>query len=401
VSFLDRLRELRYISPSGVEHKPLFDETQRTGGKKAPVHELPQRDVADVQDLGNQAEHFSMMLYFVGPDYDTAADAFYAALREKGIAILKHPRWGDREVLPLTHSQTEKFVDDIRCARFQVDFVEAPSGRAISVTTVTPAAIQSAAASISSTIAEKVSQGMVAGDAIQKAKMKGSVMDQLSGAMDQLKAMTAAVDDVRTQIVAAGNEVERNIDTLVDTPLELAESVIAILRMPAQIETSIIAKVRGYGEHIAETIASLVDLVPCQDAASAVDLMGSTVALAESTTAGTFLSRSEAIDAYNSMTDSASVAFPAIEGLTDSVQYLEILSLLRQLIADAQARLLEESYSLPTERRMVLAGDSNPISLAFQLYGDPERYNDVINENHLSSPQIFVIPRGTEIRWYE
>ena len=126
-------------------------------------------------------------------------------------------------------------------------------------------------------------------------------------------------------------------------------------------------------------------------------LLGLTTAAAESTTVGTFRSRGDAMDAYNSLTDLSAAVFGAVESYVDPAT----LAAVQQLSSDARARLLVESYSLPTERSMVLTGDTDPITLATKLYGDPERHKDLIEQNHLADSAIFVIPRGTTVRWYE
>jgi prophage DNA circulation protein len=401
LSFLDRLRPLRYVSPSGVEHLPLYDDLDRNGGKKAPIHEFPHRDIADVQDLGNKAETYSMTLYFTGADYDMAADAFYQALREKGRAKLMHPRWGDIDVLPLSRSQSEKFVEGIRYAEFSVEFVEAPDPRSLAVTTTTASAIQASATLTASTTVESVSEQMAPADAIETEKIKEKVLERAVASRDALNSMTAELDDLRAQVVAAGKAIERNIDDLVDDPLALADAMVALVRSPALAAMSITGKVKGYASLITSGIASLSDLIQCAAAAAAADLFGLIIAQAEATTEGTLSSRAEAVEAYDILTGSVEDVLEAIEGLDEYVQDPEVIAQIRQISTDARARLLTESYSLPTERRMVLQGNSNPISLAYQIYGDPERMDDVIEQNHLIGEQLLVIPRDTEIRWYE
>ncbi len=95
MSHFDRLSELLYTSPSGKEFRPLWDDLERSGGKKAAVHELVGLNVASVQDLGNSAKKYPLSLYFTGENYDLTADGFYKALEEKGRSVLSHPRWGN------------------------------------------------------------------------------------------------------------------------------------------------------------------------------------------------------------------------------------------------------------------------------------------------------------------
>jgi prophage DNA circulation protein len=398
VSFAERLRECRYVSPSGVEFSPLFDDVERSGGKKAPVHELPHRNVADVQDLGNTAEKYPLALYFTGPDYDKQADAFYDALHEKGRAKLKHPRWGDRDVLPLTWSQSEKLIERVWYAAFQIDFVEAPDPASLTISSTTAAAIQSAAEIAAAKASDASAAQISALVPMQALAAKGAAVDAAASAFDQLRSLTSGFDDVRSAMGAAHREIERNIDTLAAVPLDLTSAIIRLVRMPANLETSITEKLKGYASLLAQNCATLADLGLGAITARIPLILGGAAALAEATASGTLTSRSDAVDAYNALTDSAADTLAAVEAYVDDP---DALAVVRQLCSDARARLLVESYSLPTERSMVLQGDSDPVTLAFQLYGDPERMDDIIEQNHLADEAILVIPRGTEIRWYE
>jgi prophage DNA circulation protein len=399
VSFLDRLRECRYISPSGKEYTPLFDDVERSGGKKAAVHELPFRDVADVQDLGNQAEKYPMALYFTGPDYDQLADAFYAALREKGRGKLKHPRWGDIDVLPITRSQTEKLIDKVWYCAFQVDFIEAPDPASLTISTTTAAAIQAAADNAAAVAAAALSlQQSALKSQVELVKMKGKAVSVAASAVETLKSGTSGFDDVRSALVKAQKDITRNIDALTTDPMTLTDSLIQLIRTPADMVTAVTLKLGGFGKLILDNIVTLEGLTIGAALAIVPVLLGATVAAAQSTASGTLASRADAIDAYNALTDSAASALAAVEGYVDDPA---ALGAVRQLASDARARLLVESYSLPTERSMVLQGDSNPILLAQQLYGDPERFNDICDQNGLDDDFGFIVPRGTEIRWYE
>ncbi len=398
MSFLDRLRECRYISPSGIEFRLMFDSLERSGGKKAPVHELPHRDVADVQDLGNTAEKFPLAVYFTGADYDQQADAFYAALREPGRGKLLHPRWGDRDVLPLSRSQTEPFVDGIRVARFQVDFIEAPDPATLTVNMTTAAAIQSAATVAAAASEVALGAQIETLDAVETVKLKGAVEDSVEAAMVPLRRAAVDDEDIRSQFAAAQREINREIDTLAVVPVTLTGKLLDLVRLPAGIESAITGKVKAYAAHLAKQCEDIVGKTLGPIMAYVCMIVAGIIGLAECTTTGTIASREEAMDIYDTLTDSAEDGLTAINGTLEDPT---AAASLRQLVSDARARLLVESYSLPTERSMVLQGDATPIDLAYQLYHDPEQYQRVIDENGLTDERIFVIPAGTEIRWYE
>jgi len=125
MSYADRLRILKYTSPNGTIFTLQFDDLSRNGTRKISVSEAPDKDLPSIQDLGLAAEKYPVDVYISGADYDKQADRFFNALREKGPAQLSHPRWGDMQVIPLSFSQVEKFVDGARRAVFSIDFVRA------------------------------------------------------------------------------------------------------------------------------------------------------------------------------------------------------------------------------------------------------------------------------------
>lgn len=404
MAHLDRLRELKYTSPSGKEFRPLWDDLERSGGKKAAVHELPQQNVADVQDLGNQAEKFPLALYFAGADYDQTADAFYAALREKGRATLAHPRWGDLVVLPLTWSQTEAFVDGLRAARFEVEFIEAPDPATLSSSDNTAAAIASAADATATAASAASAAQLVSNNALGVARIKSKVLARVKATTSKLAAIASTVDDVRREIETVGRQIERTIDTLLTTPLTLAQSIVALARLPARTISSVFAKVDGYARLIEDAIVSFTETEVGAAAASALDIIANAIALLESVSEGTTTNRDEAIEIADAIRDAVASALAALEELERSAPgYIidpSLLALIAKLRAQALAYLLASSLDLPAERVYVTTGERTPIDLAFEIYGTVDELDRLISDNDLAGDELLVIPTGKEIRYY-
>ena len=383
MSFIDRLRPCRYTSPSGTEHEPLFNDAERSFERKAPVHELPGRDIADIQDLGNQAEKYPLDLYFAGPDYDVLADLFYKALRERGRGKLKHPRWGDHDVLALRVSQSEKFVEGTHCAHFQVEFIDAPDPKTLTASSITVSAVQTSAGFAADAISGGI--GAVEVSVIDGVTAKGKAFTLVGFAKDTLKAINGITAEVSsaTRRCATPDRQGHRLDSAFPNSTALSWPC---TDCPRRLTRRSMRKSRR-----TRTSSKTASLPSTDSWSRSPALLGLTTAAAESTTVGTFRSRGDAMDAYNSLTDLSAAVFGAVESYVDPAT----LAAVQQLSSDARARLLVESYSLPTERSMVLTGDTDPITLATKLYGDPERHKDFIEQNHLADAAIFVIPRGT------
>jgi prophage DNA circulation protein len=401
VSFLETLRELKYTAPSGAVFTPLWDELERSRGKKVATHEIPQANFADVQDNGNEAQRFPMAFYYTGKDYQIPADKFFDALGERGPGVLAHPRWGDLRVLATSVSQTEGFVDNMGASFIKVEFVHAPEAEALVVSSSTDAAIQSAADAMSAAAALEAGAQMVASDAAKAAKMKRTALANVKAAQAKLAAVASPLDETRRQIEALGDSIERGIDTLLAAPYSLAISSIQLVRYPARAALGVKAKVDGYAALIGSAIGYIVDAMAHGEAAAvALNLLGLGLATAEAVTVGDIVSRAEAIaarDAMNAAVLEAEAGIQAVEAygyITDPVT----LAALAELRTNASAYLLEKSYTLPTERIKTLEGDSTAINLAWELLGDPERMDEIIDLNGFGG--MIVIPRGTEVRYY-
>ena len=129
-AWVDRLREGSFTSPSGIISNFKVDILSRIGGKKASNHEILNKDEAIPQDQGNRSTAYPLEIYFTGENGDQEADVFYASLRERYSAaapgILRHPRWGDLNVMPFEFQQVEQFVTGAGIFRVPVEFREIP-----------------------------------------------------------------------------------------------------------------------------------------------------------------------------------------------------------------------------------------------------------------------------------
>ena len=69
-------------------------DVERSGGRRGPVHQVPQRDDAAADDQGMKTPEFTFECYVHGDDYQSKRDALIAALETKGAGELVHPHYG-------------------------------------------------------------------------------------------------------------------------------------------------------------------------------------------------------------------------------------------------------------------------------------------------------------------
>jgi prophage DNA circulation protein len=121
----DRILEAAYTSPGGTRFVFLYEDFSVSVDKKTTTFIFPDFDGAFIQDLGRAGRNYPFTLYFSGEDYDQQADAFLAALEEKGIGTLEHPRYGTKYVVPTgTINISESHVNGANQAVFGVTFSE-------------------------------------------------------------------------------------------------------------------------------------------------------------------------------------------------------------------------------------------------------------------------------------
>jgi prophage DNA circulation protein len=404
LTYLDRLRDLVYTSPSGATFRPSWSSVERSGGRKVSVTELPLREFPDVQDLGTSARKYPLTVYFDGSAYDETADAFARALAERGRASLSHPRWGDLSVICIAWSQTESFVDGMGRAAFTLDLVEAPEPQALTASTDTAAAIQAAADSAATTTTSETSAGqIVAKNAPTLAKIKANVLRGVRSIRTGIASIVGVVDSVRREIDEAATEIEATIDTLILDPLVLAQSVVGLARLPALAVAGTKAKVAGYSNIISDLASRFSKTESGPAAADALTLSSTLTALLESASTGDLSSRDDAVTTAELASAAYAQALAALMSAErDSGLYLDpaLLQALAELEARGSRYLLTSAYSLPVGRTLVLEGERTPLDLAAELYGSPESLDRLIADNGLSGDALLVIPRGTEIRYY-
>lgn len=405
MAYIERLRIGRYRSPSGAEFEFQFRDLSRSGDKKAAIHELPEQDAAPVQDLGNAALRFPIEAIFTGADYDLTADAFFDALGERGPGLLLHPRWGDIPVLPVSRSQSESFVDGMRRAVFTIDFVRVPDVEYIVSSVQLEGQISADAEAASVAATTDIGSAIVSTDAAGAERVKGGFRATLDTFKANVADMIATSQDLQDEFDDRVRKFEADLNTLILDPLVLSQEWLAIARLPAQAVTSIKAKIDGYRATI-ETIGDIALATGAQTAEAAsrvLQLFGFVVGESESVTRGDIADRVEAAALAEEMRGAWTVMAQTVEADEAVTGYNAPQSSLanaRAINSAASDLLFERSFSLRIQQRVTLSKDYTPLDLAFELYGDLEKVDELIEQNGIGDDEIFLIPRGREVVYY-
>lgn len=138
----------------------LVETAERTGGRRAVVHEFPLRNDPFVEDLGRRARTFRIDGYVIGDDYLVQRDSLLAALEdESGPGELVHPYHGVRRAICVNIAVRETRTDG-GMAMFALEFAETPAQAPTPIVEEDPASevASSADTAVTATSTELVEQ---------------------------------------------------------------------------------------------------------------------------------------------------------------------------------------------------------------------------------------------------
>jgi len=405
MSWVDRLREAAYTSPSGVRTVFSYENVKRAVTKKTSSFEFPDADGTYVQDFGAGGRRYPVRVFLWGADYDIAAAAFEESLIERGVGRLEHPIYGTVDVIPFGEIVRR---DDLKTAANQavieVTFWES-TGVAYPTADKDPAsAVLGAVDGFNTAIATEFAETPGVDVATQQALIK-SQFERALAAVDTALAPVAAVEDaVSAQFTAIYDSITLGIDVLIDEPLTLGFQTVLLIEAPARAAAAISDRLAAY--------AGLLESLTSGHGAAGVpefkttDLFASTQVAAEvvAVVNSTFLTQGGAITAAEKILGQ----FEAFVSWRDDtaralavVDTGEAYQQLQDAVALAAGYLVELSFTLKQERAITLTRPRTVIDLAAELYGEVDGKLDfLITSNNLTGDEIIELPRGRRIVYY-
>ncbi len=409
----DRIREAAYTSPGGTRLTFGYENVRKAVDKKTTGFEFPDADGTFVQDLGHSGRRYPLRVFFWGDDYDQEAEAFEAALLERGTGKLEHPIYGTVDVVPFgTITRRDDLKTSANQAVVEVTFWET-IGLIYPAAQVDPASsVLSAVEEYNAAASEEFNDVTSLDSAVEQATFKNSYQALLDNASSGLQAIADVQDDVRSQFDAIVDSINQGIDILVAQPLTLAFQTTQLIQSPARALANIEARLDAYG-NLANSIISGDGAVamPGNDSRNSNefhtnDLYASTYVTGSvvSVVNNQFVTKTEALQA-------AEVVLTQLEDVTnwrdENFQSLGEVDTgagyqkLQEAVALTAGFLVEISFSLKQERSIVLDRNRTIVDLAAELYGSVDDQLDfLINSNDLSGSEILELPKGREIVYY-
>ena len=116
-----------------------------------------------------------------------------------------------------------------------------------------------------------------------------------------------------------------------------------------------------------------------------------------------FKSRNEAIEVANKLLDMYDRVVNYEEKNISQDYFIETgegFASMRDLVSCSVSLIVNNSFSLPSRKTILLGRDRQIIELLYELYGDITRIDEFIVDNNLTYSDIEVIPMGREVAYY-
>jgi prophage DNA circulation protein len=412
MTWQNRLQQAAYTSPSGVRIEFDYENVSKAFDKKTTGFNFPDANGTYVQDLGHSGQRYPMRVIFWGNDHDLEAQEFENALQERGEGRLEHPIYNDITVVPFG-TITQR--DDLKTAANQ-SIIEVVFWETIGL--VYPSSQSDPASNVLTSI-DEYNTG-AANEFEDLTSLKSAVeqsvfQNNYTAILNQIKLGLQAVadtqEDVKKEFDNIFNSINTSIDILVSTPINLAFQTILLVQSPGRALTNIEARLSAYGDLASAIISGSGVAVQGNDSTNSNtfhtnDLYASTLVTGQvlSVVNNTFFSKPEALGAaeviiaqFNELAAWRDDNFESLGEIDTGEAYQKLLD----AVSVAVGFLVEISFTLKQERRLILDRDRTVIDLVAELYGSIDDQLDFfISSNNLTGSEILELPAGREIVYY-
>jgi len=411
MTWVDRLKEAAYTSPSGARVVFTYENVSSSIEKKTAAFDFPDADGTYVQDLGHTGRRYPLRVIFWGPEYDIAAAAFEALLLERGAGRLEHPLYGAKTVVPFGEIKRR---DDLKTASNQAIF-EVTFFETVGVVYPTPqddpaAAVTDAVEAYNEAAAAEFDDATGGESATGLAAIKSQYTRYQDRTRATLRGVADKQDNIRRKFDAVDQSITNSIDTLVRQPLTLARQTEALIQTPARSLAAIGDRLQAYkalarsftagggGQATAGQAAAADFRVKALYAETSVS--GSVVSAVNttfSTRPDAILVAEEVLGQFDELVAWRDEQFDDLALIDTGAAYQQ----LQEAVSIVAGYLVELSFSLKQERRIILDRARVMVDLMSELYGtiDPE-LDFFINSNSLTGSEMLELPAGRELVYY-
>jgi prophage DNA circulation protein len=384
-------------------------------GRRGQLHEYPNRDIPYFEDLGKKTTTYAVEGFIIGEDYAERRDALINACNAEGSATFVHPDYGELEVYCTGCSVAETFSEG-RMAKFSLQFTIAGEQASPTVTIDFKDKINFLADDLSaaskgnflsnfnilgkSTAVIKGITG-VANDLLDKAQAAlGFVSSNLELSQNTIDKTQSPIDDI-TNISDRINKLTQNAEDILKSPQEflsvILDSFSAIRNYfnPSQDSLKLLnnmsnLEVVKIADKINQNIPRNVEEVEMMFQIELLAQRASLVEQAKVISEIEFKTSKDAQKLLNEFVEQVDYQL-----LTEVSTDNEVFQILQQLQASLAKYVSFVIKRLPEVKNVQLSAATPALVLAYDLYQDIEREEEIINRNNIPNPGF--VPAGVNI----
>jgi prophage DNA circulation protein len=356
-------------------------------GRRTQAHEYPLRDTPYVEDLGLKGRRFQIEVFVAGLDYTAARDRLIVEIEKRGPGALVHPYHGTRQVAIL-EARVRESSREGGMATFTLTCMEAGELTYPTTSTDTPQATQDKA--------ETARQASLA-DFVRKFKIENlpgwSVTQLQDEVTRQLGDITGVVGDVAGSIAAQ----IRAPDSLGAAIQGAIASVRDLVGAPARAMGVYSSLSTAGADSPAIPQTTTTRRQQAQDAAALTRLTRETAAIeaAETSAAMEFASADDALATRSEVLGQLDACMEATDPVTGAPIDDEVFDALRGLRAATAEDLRVRGARLPKIARVTQAATLPAGVVAYKIYGDASRADEIVARNKIRHPGF--VPGGREL----
>lgn len=418
MSWIDRLKTARLISPSGINLPFSYENVSRSFTKRTTAYNFPDADGTFIQDKGRTGRRYPMRIFFWGADHDLEAETFENALSEVGIFKLEHPFYKTVDVVPFGEiNRSDALKTAANQSVIEVQLWET-TGLIFTTGQVEPSAVVVASIlEYNKASALHFSEQVEIENASERATLKSRFTVLLDNVKTSFQKIADAQSNVKRLFDNTYDSINSTIDTLVGTPLTLASQSVIFLGAPARALTSIQARLDAY-KNLAENLIGGDDAVGTPTVnTDPLNIFTVNEIYANTAVVGQIAS------VVNNQFETAPEAFEAADAIlelsrdvetwrennyaslsaqdTSIIDTGEVYQKLQESVALTLGFLVQLSFSLKKKRTITLDRDRTMIDLVAELFGEvDERLDFLMESNNFSGDEIFELKRGRTIEYY-
>lgn len=352
-------------------------------GRRIIEYEYPQRDEPNTDDQGRAIRHWSLRAFLVGAEADVLRSKrqLIAACEKAGPGTLVHPTEGKLTARCKSLNIVETSAGT-NYVEVQINFVE----RGTTLPAAAPA--KAAAASFGASLRAAVRTFYKARVAIRSINSKvnrmlsGSIEDRMAAMLELTGQLTGEDTSDFVYAVRVGADTSEALASDSDELLDTWELATGSLSEP------------GDARLVAASMAALVaetqgTTPPITDTDGAIDANAKLLDLAMYCIAASYaaeLTAGQTFESYDEAQATAGVLFDQMSGVGLDVADGDTQVALGELAASMSSAVIEDAMQLPRVRNLILPGTHSALALAYALYGDARRMDEIVERNGLADP---------------